>query len=86
MFLLTTYLCDAVAHSKYLLFSDNIKTNRATKSSEDCNQLRSDINSVQCLCIANYIELNIIKLLQENQRTDVWLQFFQILRKPDRLY
>jgi hypothetical protein len=36
--------CDAVAHSKYLLFADDIRIYRAVNSSQDCNLLQSDIN------------------------------------------
>jgi hypothetical protein len=52
---------DAIAHSKYLLFADDIKIYRAIKISEDCDLLQSDINSKQGLHIANYLELSISK-------------------------
>jgi hypothetical protein len=69
---------NAVAHSKYLLFADDIKIYRAVNSAQDCNLLQSDINSVQGWCTPTCMKLNISKtkdttyiLLQENQRTDL---------------
>jgi hypothetical protein len=55
------HLRDAICHSKYLLFSDDIKLYWAIKSPEDCNLLQSDTNCMQGWCTANYIILNISK-------------------------
>jgi hypothetical protein len=54
-------LCDAIAHSKYLLFADDVKIYRAVKSPQDCDLLQSDIYSIQGWCIANCMKLNISK-------------------------
>jgi hypothetical protein len=55
-------LCDAIAHSKYLLFADDIKIYRATKFPEGCYLLQSDINSIHDWSTANYMKLNISKI------------------------
>jgi hypothetical protein len=39
-------ICDVTAHSKYLLFTDDVKIYHAVKSPEDCDLLQSGINSV----------------------------------------
>jgi hypothetical protein len=54
-------ICDAVAHSKYLLFADDIKIFRAVYSPQDCYLLQLDINSVQGWCTATCMKLNIGK-------------------------
>jgi hypothetical protein len=60
MCLLTTDVTQ-FAHSKYLLFADDIKIFRAVDSAQDCYLLQSDINSVQGWCTANCMKLNIGK-------------------------
>jgi hypothetical protein len=54
-------ICDVVAHSKFLLFADDIKIFRAVNSPQDCNLLQSDISSVYDWCVANGMKLNIGK-------------------------
>ncbi|MDR2660870.1 MAG: hypothetical protein LBC17_02350, partial [Lactobacillaceae bacterium] len=55
-------LCEAIAHSKYLLFADDLNIYRTVKSPQDCNLLQSDINSIRGWCIANCMKLNISKM------------------------
>jgi hypothetical protein len=54
-------LCNAINHSRYLLFADDIKIFRAIRSRYDCSLLQSDIDSVQSWCTANFMKLNISK-------------------------
>jgi hypothetical protein len=54
-------LCNAINHSRYLLFADDIKIFRAIRSPYDCSLLQSDIDSVQSWCTANFMKLNISK-------------------------
>jgi hypothetical protein len=53
-------LCNAINHSRYLLFADDINIFRAIKSPYDCSLLH-DIESVQSWCTANFMKLNINK-------------------------
>jgi hypothetical protein len=66
-------ICDVVAHSRYLLFADDIKMYRAVESPQDCTLLQSDINSIQGWCIANCMKLNIVKtrVISFSRKTDV---------------
>jgi hypothetical protein len=52
---------DAAAHSKYLLFADNIEIYSAVGSPQDCTLLQSDINCIQGWCTANCMKRNISK-------------------------
>jgi hypothetical protein len=66
-------ICDAVAHSKCLLFADDVKIYQAVKSTKDCELLQSDINSIQGWCIANCMKLNITKtkVISFSKKTNV---------------
>jgi hypothetical protein len=54
-------LCNAINHSRYLLFADDIKIFRAIRSPYECSLLQSDIDSVQSWYTANFMKLNISK-------------------------
>jgi hypothetical protein len=66
-------LCDAISHSKYLHFADDIKIYRAIKSPEDFNLLQSDINSIHGWCTANYMILTIskTKVISFSRKTNI---------------
>jgi hypothetical protein len=51
--------CNAINYSRYLLFAKNTDIYRAIKSPNDCNRLKSGIDSVQGWCSANFMKLNI---------------------------
>jgi hypothetical protein len=53
-------LCDVI-FSRCLLFGDDIKIFRVIKSPNDCNQVQSDIDSVQGWFTANFMKLSISK-------------------------
>jgi hypothetical protein len=54
-------LCNAISHSRYLLFADDIKIFRAIKSPYEFSLLQSDIDSVQNWRTAIFMKLNISK-------------------------
>jgi hypothetical protein len=47
-----------IKHSKFLLFADDLKLYRNTKSVEDCKAVQADIYSVQHWCAENNMGLN----------------------------
>jgi hypothetical protein len=73
-------ICDAVAHSEYLLFADYIKIYRAVKSPQDCKLLQSDINATQGWCIANCMKLNIskTKVISFPRKTNVLIHDYEL--------
>ncbi|PNF18215.1 hypothetical protein B7P43_G17756 [Cryptotermes secundus] len=66
-------MCDAVAHSKCLLFADDVKIYQAIISPQDCYLLQSDVNSIQGWCIANCMQLNIskTKVISFSRKTNI---------------
>jgi hypothetical protein len=66
-------ICDSVAHSRYLLFADDINIYRGVESPQDCTLLQSDKNSIQGWCIANCMKLNITKtrIISFSRKTNV---------------
>jgi hypothetical protein len=76
------YIHDAVAHSMYLLFADDIKIYRSIKSPDDCNLLRPDINSVQGWCTASYMKLNAskTKVISFPTKTNVLMNDYKLCK------
>jgi hypothetical protein len=48
-------LCSVINYSGYLSFADDIKIFHAIKSPNDCKLLKSDTDSVQGWCTANFM-------------------------------
>jgi hypothetical protein len=78
------YICDAVAHSKYLLFADDIKIFRAVYSPQDCYLLQSDINSVEGWCTANCMKLNIGKtrVISFSRKPNALIYDYKLCQSP----
>ncbi|PNF20040.1 hypothetical protein B7P43_G05817 [Cryptotermes secundus] len=75
-------MCDAVAHSKCLLFADDIKIYRAISSPHDCYLLQSDVNSIQGWCIANCMKLNIskTKVISFTRKTNLLIYDYKLFQ------
>jgi hypothetical protein len=73
-------LCNAINHSRYLLFADDIKIFRAFKSPRDCSILQSDIDSVQSWCSANFMKLNISKtrVISFSRKTNKLIFYYKL--------
>jgi hypothetical protein len=73
-------LCDVIIYSRYLLFADDIKIFRVIKSPNICNQLQSDIDSVQGWCTANFMKLNISKtrVISFSRKTNTMIYYYKL--------